>query len=475
MVREFPLPPRAEETGELIRKRLAEAAASSGTRETVTVEWNQQPLHVEVIDLPLSVLYFNPATHRIRAQRSYDPARDRVLTEDPFSAESQEYLAYLLQAEPADPSRRDPDFDALKRSLEDFNQTDPGLVTYQGILVNGNTRAAALREIGRQSSMRVGVLPESFTWADINAVELSLQLRNDRRRDYSYINRLLAMEEQAALGKSKEAIAKEFHVWPKTVEQERWILGEIRDQISRSQKSEGPSLRLIDFEDHQEKLKELHRAWLKAQSVDPDRADVLKELRFAAITLGFSKTDIRHIGDGAFHEEYLAKWLPEEFSTAHDDDEELAVPGLGVSLPGETNALAVARKINDEVLRAKAGLKASAEISAGEKEEAGDKLSEVREAFDRAIDQAGRDFRLRKRKQQAPERLRDASGSIDQCVAELSQARAARALDEDEFDEAIVNLKESLRRLARQAGRGMAHPGEGLSWLISAVSDERTV
>ncbi|GAA3056163.1 hypothetical protein GCM10020000_43140 [Streptomyces olivoverticillatus] len=65
----------------------------------MTIDWNGQPLHVEVIDLPLNGLYYNPGTHRIRAQRSHDAARERALVKDPWSAESQDYLRFLLQAE----------------------------------------------------------------------------------------------------------------------------------------------------------------------------------------------------------------------------------------------------------------------------------------------------------------------------------------------------------------------------------------
>lgn len=102
MKREF-TPPRAAEFSELIKKRLEEVKAAGGTRETVTLEWNEQPLHVEVIDLPLDGLYFNSSTHRIRAQRSHDPAKNEVLERDPYSAEGQGYLQFLLQAEPHEP------------------------------------------------------------------------------------------------------------------------------------------------------------------------------------------------------------------------------------------------------------------------------------------------------------------------------------------------------------------------------------
>lgn len=107
MFREFQAPPRADEFSELIKKRLEEVKNSGGTRESVTVDWNGQAIHVEVIDLPLESLYLNPSTHRIRAQRSHDPLKDQALDNDPWSAESQGYLKHLLQAEPANPNLRD--------------------------------------------------------------------------------------------------------------------------------------------------------------------------------------------------------------------------------------------------------------------------------------------------------------------------------------------------------------------------------
>lgn len=471
-MQEFPPPPRAHEFSELVRRRLEDVKAAGGTRETVTVDWNGQLLHCEVIDCPISDVYYNPGTHRIRAQRSHDPVRDKQLDKDPYSAESQDYLKFLLKADPASPSRQDPDFDKLKESLQQFGQNDPGLITHQGIMVNGNTRTVALRELGQQT-IRVGVLPPSFTWADINAVELSLQLRRDHRRDYSYINRLLAMEEQAALGRTPEAIAKEFRIRVSTYQQERWILTVVREQIERSKSAGGVGLRLVDFEDHQEKLKELHRAYEKLNSVEPDKADELKELRMAAIVLGFAKTDVRHI-DESFRDRYLSKAIPDSFAEPPKEQLAVVVPGLGgVTVPGASLPVAAARALNDRVLRAKATAgTAGSQVPEQQKQEAQAVFDSAREAFDQAIDAAGRDARLKKRKQMAPARLADACSDIELCVMELVQARASRSLDEEAFDEAVLKLRESLRKLARQAGRGTVHPGDGVAWLLEAVALE---
>ncbi|ASR33653.1 hypothetical protein BAY61_00110 [Prauserella marina] len=471
MHQEFPAPPRAAEFSELVKKRLAEVKEAGATRETVTVDWNGQPLHVDVIESPLSGLYFNPATHRIRAQRTHDPKRDAELKADPYSTASQEYLKYLLQASPADPNRRDPEFDELLVSLRDFKQNDPGLITHQGVLVNGNTRAAALRELGVQS-MRVGVLPESFTWDDVNAIELSLQLRKDHRREYSYINRLLAMEEQASLGRTPERIAKEFRVRTETYEQERWILGVIYDLLDRSKDQEhGTALRLIDFEQHQEKFKELYRAWKKMKAIDPDRADVLRELRLAAISLDFAKTAVRNIEDGLeFREKYLDERLPMEFAKANSAATAVSIPGLDISVSGTSSTVAAARDLTDQILKAKAARGATDLLSDEQSRAASEVYDQIRGAFDLALDTAERRAKLKKRKQMAPARLAEASTNIDQCVADLAQARSSRSLDEEAFDDAVLKLRDSLRKLAKQAGRGLQDPGDGVTWLLDATA-----
>ncbi|MET7907644.1 hypothetical protein [Streptomyces avermitilis] len=474
MLREFPPPPRAAEFSELIKKRLEEVRGAGGTRETVTVDRNGQQTHVDVIDLPLNGLYLNPGTHRIRAQRTHNPARDEVLEKEPFGDDAQDYLRSLLQARPTNPDSRDPEFDKLKEDLLKFGQNDPGLVTHHGVLVNGNTRAVALRELGVQS-MRVGVLPPSFTQADIDAVELALQLRLDQRRDYTYINRLIAMEEQASLGRTPEQIAKEFRIRTSTYHQERWILSTIKELNDRSKSGGGVALRLVDWEGAQERLKELQRLYVKLETLDRDQAEILKEWRLAAILLDFSKTDVRHIDEEFLNQGYLSQVLPADLVEhgAAARPEAVSVPGLGLDVPAASSAVSTARALNDRILRAAATVRnAESELSDSDKAKAQALLDEAKNAFDKAIDSHGRDARVRKRKQMAPARLVDACANIDQCVTDLVQARTSNSLDEEAFDEAVLKLRDSLRKLAQQAGRGILNPGDGVSWLLAAAAAE---
>lgn len=466
----FSPPPKAAENTGFIARRLKEATEGEGPRESVTVEWNGRPLHVGVIDMPLRDVYYNPATHRIRAQRDHDPVLAKTLESDPWLDESQEYLNRLLIGRPTSPEDPDPDFADLMKSLGEVDQQEPGLITHEGVLVNGNTRAAALRKL-KKTSIRVGVLPPSFTWEDINSVELALQLRPDERRDYSYINRLLAMEEQELLGRAAGDIAKEFHIQLKTFRQERWILGVIREMIDRSQTQDGSRLSLTDFEGHQENLKELHRNYTREEASSREIAEQVKENRIAAIVLDFAKTKTRLI-NGNFQVNYLAEAIPQNLKK-YSQQASAAIPiaGLSVSVAPPSLPVAQARAITDEILQAQA--MSSAHLASIEvREKAQHTLISMKKAMRRALDEAYRDDRLEKVQQTTAERLDDASAAINQSVSDLARAFANSSLDEESFDNALLRLKESLLKLARQANRGVSEPGAGMAWLIKASEDQ---
>ncbi|MFJ2236804.1 transcriptional regulator [Streptomyces sp. NPDC087859] len=468
MSKDFGRPPLAQENQTLVEQRLKEAAGG-GIRETLTVEWRSKPMHVEVIDMPVDSLYYNPGTHRIRAQRSHDPGLDLQLDEDPWIPESQAYLDFLLKALPADPSKPDPEFENLLESLREYRQNEPGLITRDGVLVNGNTRRAALKKLGVKN-IRVGVLPESCTWDDISAVELSLQLRPDQRRDYSYINRLLAVEEQHLLGRTLADIARDFRIRTSTCEQDLWILSCLRDLIERSKDGDA-QLRLLDFEQHQEKLRELHRRYAKEVDGNRDNAELIKETRLTAIVLGFSKTDVRLI-ESDFRARYLDQKLPETLKAEPAAAAAVAIPGLNRTVKSAAPKVVQAKMLTDAVLKAKA-VEAAEDGKLTERGAAATRaFSAAQEAVENALEPAGKDARVRKRKQAAPDRITDACQDLRQCITDLTLAKASGSLDEEAFDEAVLVLRETLTDLAVATLRSIKAPGDGVSWLLSAVGRE---
>lgn len=468
-------PPKADGNRALVSLRLAEVRKGSGARETVTIEWRGKPKSIDVIDMPVGALYYNPETHRVAAQRTLDPDRNAELSRSPWSDEGQLYLHTLLMGDPTDPTREDPEFQALKQDLRDHGQSEPGIITPTGILVNGNTRRAALKEVGEES-IRVGVLPDDWSWADISAVELSLQLRKEFRREYSFINFLLAVEEQTnSRGRPQDEVAKDFRIKVSTLQRALWILDFIRDAIERSKVSlpggKAASLRLIDFERHQGKLEELYRTYMSLDSRDPAAAAKLRENRLVAVALDYSKTDVRLV-EPNFYERYLRGHLPLEALPTEDTDSEVVVgiPGLEVDLPPEPAQVGHASALADKVLRAVAIVRPDSGADERLISDAKQFVADVGRAVDRGLDAAGRDIRLRQRKQAAPDRLQTAIESVDLCTKDVVEARAAGGLDIEAMEEAILSLRDSLRELAGQLHRTVGEPGVGVAWLLDASS-----
>jgi hypothetical protein len=469
MASDYGIPPHGQQISEMVKAEIDEAVKAGG--EKVTIEWRGQPKHLYVISMPVDILYYNPDTHRIRAQRSLDPKRDRTLQEEPWGQVAQEYLGALLKSQPSDPDKVDPDFEALRDDLESFGQRDPGLISVHGVLVNGNTRCAALRELG-EKYIRVGVLPETADWDDINTVELALQLRKEQKRDYSYINRLIAMDEQLKLGRRPEDIAREFRIKKTTLEQDQWVYSVIRDAIDRSKTGDGAELREIDFEDHQEKLRELYRAYVKVAATDPNAAEALKETRLAMIVLGYAKTDLR-LAQPDFFQKYLDPKLPDSIKPKAATGGSVSIPGLGVAVSGPGPEAQITKALTDELLKAKATAQSATVTSGNASTSATSMLATARESFDRALTPAGRDARLQQRKLAAPERLSDACDDIELCAGDLAQGRATRAIDEPAFDDAVLRLRTAIGKLAKEARRTFTEPGEGVDWLLSITEAPR--
>lgn len=467
-------PPLSEDVRDMVGLRVREARSSSATRETVTIEWRGAQTHIDVISMPVNLLSYNPGTHRVRAQLDYDAAKADMLKSDPWGEESQSYLHYLLKASPSDPSREDPDFLALMDDIKDYGQKEPGIITPNGVLVNGNTRRAALRELGREN-IRVGVLPNDWAWQDIEAVELELQLRKEHRRDYSYVNQLLAIDDETSLGLSESEVSKKFRIQAKTFRQARWVLAFIREAIARSKVTlpDGTptSLRMIDFEDHQEKLKELQRKYVDLAAKDQDAAERMKEHRLLAIVLGKAKTDIRWI-EPDFRESYLEDKLdPELRAEAVSADDGITIPGLNpdITVPDVSARAKQARATADMVLKAKAIRAAASKLSSVDVAKANAVWDAADKAVESSLDLAGRDGRLRKRKTAAPEKVSDANDLLKSAIDDVAKARSQGMLDDDALDDALQGLRDTLARLAQQASRGVEAPGEGLRWLQHAA------
>lgn len=462
-------PPNADDVQQVVTKRLAALDGSSGIQETATIEWRGQQRTIPVISMPVDLLSYNPATHRVRAQRSLDPARDRDLDSDPYGAAGQAYLHYLLMGDPADPSKTDPTFDALKEDLRQHGQSEPGIITRSGVLINGNTRRAALKVLG-QEQFRVGVLPPDAAHDDLQSIELSLQLRQDYKREYSFMNFLLAVDERVSIGRPATEIQGDFRIKATTFERSRWILAFVRDAIERSQTGGSGgrqlSMRLVDFETDQGKLEELYRAYTALKAKSPDDAESLREQRLLAIALRKSKTDVRLI-DPDFTVRYMKITLPVPRA---EPTPAVKIPGTSITAPAPSQRVEALKALTNEVLRARAVQLTPDAATPESLTRASAFIDTIDGALDGALTQAGKQGRLIKKRYAAVDRLADANDDLEHAQREVANARSTGNFDADDLDEALLMLKSNITKLAQRVLPGTHSTGEGVAWLRAAAS-----
>ncbi|MGH7641945.1 MAG: transcriptional regulator [Candidatus Dormibacteria bacterium] len=368
-----------------------------------------------------------------------------------------------------DPSKPDAAFRDLTEDLRENGQREPGVITRQGVLVNGNTRRAALKDLGILN-MRVGVLPTDAALDDIQTIELSLQLRKDFKRDYSFMNFLLAVDERVAAGRVAADIQADFRIRATTYERSRWILAFIREAIDRSRLESLTAvtqLKLVDFETDQGKLEELYRAYGSLKNRSPDRAEALREERLLAIALKKSKTDLRLIG-ADFVQRYLPKYLPAPPEVAPGPPR--TIPGTGIPAPATDPRVDSLRRLTTAVLQARGVADSRGSVPAGSLPTAPVDLETIDAEVDDALNQAGRNERIIKRRLAAADRLSDAADDLDLSIAAVAEARATNNFSPEELDDSLLRIKSGLRRLGQAVARSPAAHTDGLVWLSAVAS-----
>jgi hypothetical protein len=272
--------------------------------ERIALPWKDEPGQVfPVVRLPLDCVVLNPSSHRIRAQLESDPRRG-VVRSDPFTDSSQEILAELL--------RKIEGFEDLQANLADVGQSDAGVITRRGILVNANTRAVALRDLGKEY-IKVAVLSENADPADLAKLELALQMKRDFKQDYTFTNQLLFVEDlRATYGYDDERVAKAMNLTASSDPNElkkgakqaaafTRMLAIVRDLQSRS----GDRIPYSFFDDRRQALIDLDQAYEEHRNRDPEGARRMKDARLAALLTGSFYRDIRLIDHDAVIENVM--------------------------------------------------------------------------------------------------------------------------------------------------------------------------
>lgn len=282
---------------ETIERTLAERERTHASR-TETVSLRGVDVSLPVIHLPPGILLLNPRNHRLTAQLEDHPRRGTVHAA-PDSADAQQVVADMLRATA--------DYGKLIADLRAQGQVNPGLVTRDGRLLNGNTRCVALRDLSAQGMM-VAVLPPDVLDDELATLEMSLQMRRLTHQEYTFTNRLLLIDEQVRVrGVTPEELARHLN-WTRKgrqkVEEHLRIL-----QMIRQLRSEY-DLPWEFFDDKQQSLEELDRHFAELRD-DPAAAQELRQARLLGLLIGVNKLDLREVDDVYFTDLILPRLEPQ--------------------------------------------------------------------------------------------------------------------------------------------------------------------
>lgn len=180
--------------------------------------------------------------------------------------------------------------DKTKKNIKALGQIEPAVVMADGVVIDGNRRFTALRQLFREEAnskfgyLEAVILPlDVYDYKDIKRLELNLQHAIESKVDYSPIERLVgiyrdliqeghpftvdeyALETQI----SKRKVNEEVEIAKLLVEYLSYINQTGKFHIARRQKIDGP-------------LREIYKI-LRSKKIDDFSKDDVKEYLFASI------------------------------------------------------------------------------------------------------------------------------------------------------------------------------------------------
>lgn len=172
---------------------------SPETNLFVRLELDGQFRVLQVFSIPIDKLTFNIRNGRFAAElRAREKALGRKL--DSYAKDDAAIIQKLLL------DQNEAETVVLKEDLRKHGQVEPGIITHDGAVINGNRRMAiisALSDVTKESKweyLKVAILPPTVGDKDLWRIEAGLQFAKDFRLEYGPINELLKLREGIRCG-----------------------------------------------------------------------------------------------------------------------------------------------------------------------------------------------------------------------------------------------------------------------------------
>lgn len=423
---------------------LKARTSSSGAKAQLSA-WPRAQKELPLVDLEVKWVRFSTLNHRTKAeqQRHVHRTGDRSLfSADPLGPTAQAAQFEILKSQTG--------FIDLKEDLKNRRQQEPGVVTAEGVLINGNRRAAALRSLYVDDThldaryVRCLVLPEDATIDEILDLETELQIARDFKEEYSWINEAILIEElYAREGRDYERVAKKLYRNPNYVRSIHEKMQHVNQLVALS----GGNHLHIDFEEHQSAFEELAK---HIRNKPREEAESVRSTYFLGTLAGVNYRDLRNlqrpeasklIRDEIERDPALAPILTrvDQGGAAGSASDDLLADVLGTSNEDALSRVLalLAKKERSDVIELRAGEEVTVE--------------DIFNSLKGKVEAVARDAREDRRDQETLEapivRVNNAIGELERSLAALPRARAFPEWSEIRFRERLQVLKEAVRAL----------------------------
>lgn len=199
------------------RKELISNGVEASDRVFRFYEYQNKDIDLPIVRLDIRVPVYRMENYRTRTEQS-KYIKDNKKNHDFFSSGQENdssqtaQHAILCFFAKQGTSSVTPIFNELKT----VDQKEPLLITASGVVVNGNRRLAAMRELlaedgteyKRFNYIECAVLPKNITTEEIREIEIRLQMRPQTKLDYSWIVESIAIRELQDSGKTIQDISE---------------------------------------------------------------------------------------------------------------------------------------------------------------------------------------------------------------------------------------------------------------------------
>lgn len=197
---------------ELIRK-----GADASTDKYTFYEYQNKKTELPVVRLDITVPIYRMANYRTRTAQlkfvhDHGKETDFFLSgQENESAQQAQHDILVVFAKRGRAASISP----IMSELETEEQREPLLITASGVVVNGNRRLAAMRELFTErpvdfrhfSHVDCAVLPENVTPEEMREIEVRLQMRPETKLPYGWIDESIAIHDLIDSGKKAQYIA----------------------------------------------------------------------------------------------------------------------------------------------------------------------------------------------------------------------------------------------------------------------------